>query len=932
MSVVAERVGDRIHLTSQIRDKELIRAIPGSKWRSARDDWELPLTWSSCLALRNVFGARLEIGPELTAWAYDYRETVLEPATALRDVFDYEPLAHEPDLFPHQRADVAFLTTVKRGLLLSDPGTGKQQPVSEPVLTPSGWRPIGDLQIGDLVIGSDGSPTAVTGVFPQTETRVFKVLLNDGCWTYAGPDHLWTTRTHNDSNRNKDYRVITTDQIKNSLGQRWEIPLITPAKDLSESGDLDFYLLGVILGDGAYTENCSVSLCTDIRILESLGYSDRVRPHGTSEYTGYAYLTKSEMTKYVQARLLSSEKYVSDHLLHDACPGNRLALLQGLLDTDGSPTYTGGVEFSSTSERLAHAVASLTRSLGGVARMNKPRVPQYTHQGEKRSGQMSYRVHVKLPPEIDPFRLDRKLEKYIRSSKYLPKRVVRSVEFSHDEASVCISVAAPDSLYVTRDHILTHNTLSTIRSLKRLEESGTPVKPGLIVAPASVKLAWQREFDQWWPGQRVQVVSGTLAQRRKQLTSDADFYVMNYESVRAHSRLAPYGAIALRLCVDCGGEDPRITPAKCDVHLKELNNITFASVVVDEGHRLIDQSSQQSRAILAAAPLAETPIRYVLTGTPISQSIADLWSLLHFIDPDEWSVRSKWLDRMCNVLYNSWYGIIGTDIKPEMQQEFDSTILHRMRRVPLDAVVKNLPPVLRERRDIDMTPKQAKAYRTMADNLMAMYDGDLLVADSPMTAAIRLLQTASSYGTVETTMDDDGNPRTRLVLAEPSSKVSAVLDVLEDVGDQSVVVFAVSRQLLMLLSAKLTKEGIAHGMIVGGQRDYDRQEAIDEFQAGKTKVILVSYGAGGTGITLTAASVMVTMQRSWSMIEEKQAMARCRRIGSERHEHITRIDLVAPDTIEEAVLDALDSKGETLENLVRDREMMARALRGEKID
>lgn len=600
MSVVAERVGDRIHLTSQIRDKELIRAIPGSKWRSARDDWELPLTWSSCLALRNVFGDRLEIGPELTAWAYDYRETVLEPATALRDVFDYEPLAHEPDLFPHQRADVAFLTTVKRGLLLSDPGTGK--------------------------------------------------------------------------------------------------------------------------------------------------------------------------------------------------------------------------------------------------------------------------------------------------------------------------------------------SLATIRSLKRLEESGTPVKPGLIVAPASVKLAWQREFDQWWPGQRVQVVSGTLAQRRKQLTSDADFYVMNYESVRAHSRLAPYGAIALRLCVNCGGEDPRVTPAKCDVHLKELNNITFASVVVDEGHRLIDQSSQQSRAILAAAPLAETPIRYVLTGTPISQSIADLWSLLHFIDPDEWSVRSKWLDRMCNVLYNSWHGIIGTDIKPEMQQEFDSTILHRMRRVPLDAVVKNLPPVLRERRDIDMTPKQAKAYRTMADNLMAMYDGDLLVADSPMTAAIRLLQTASSYGTVETTMDDDGNPRTRLVLAEPSSKVSAVLDVLEDIGDQSVVVFAVSRQLLMLLSARLAKEGIAHGMIVGGQRDYDRQEAIDEFQAGKTKVILVSYGAGGTGITLTAASVMVTMQRSWSMIEEKQAMARCRRIGSERHEHITRIDLVAPDTIEEAVLDALDSKGETLENLVRDREMMARALRGEKID
>jgi SNF2 family DNA or RNA helicase len=470
-------------------------------------------------------------------------------------------------------------------------------------------------------------------------------------------------------------------------------------------------------------------------------------------------------------------------------------------------------------------------------------------------------------------------------------------------------------------------TLSVISSLKSLDESGEDVFPALIVAPSSVKQSWMREFNRWWPDVDVEVVGGTSLQRRKQIMSGAQVLIMNYEALRSHSRLVGYGSIALRRCPDCGGEDASVTSAKCHAHNKELNAIQFKSVVADEAHRIKDPRSQQSRSLMATAEGAHT--RFALSGTPIANSLIDLWALLHFIDPVEWPSRTKWMDRQLQVMQNMWGSIIACDVKPEMQNEFDLTILPRMRRVPLDAVVHNLPDVIVERRDAPMSTKQERAYATMLDTMMSVMGGeDILMAESPMTMALRLLQLASSYGSVEHVANNDGTLSAHLTLTDPSSKLDAFMDLLPDLEGRTIAVFAVSRQLLMMLSERLTKHKIDHGMIVGNQKEWQRQEAIDDFQKGKTKIILVGYSAGGTGITLTSADTMVTLQRPWSQVEWTQAQARVRRIGSEIHDTILRIDLVAPQTMEEAVFDALELKGRTLEQLVKDKEMMIRAARG----
>ena len=127
-----------------------------------------------------------------------------------------------------------------------------------------------------------------------------------------------------------------------------------------------------------------------------------------------------------------------------------------------------------------------------------------------------------------------------------------------------------------------------------------------------------------------------------------------------------------------------------------------------------------------------------------------------------------------------------------------------------EVVLPSLPPVVEERRDVEMSDKQKKAYKDVSGGLMTeLEDGSLLTAGTGLTGALRLLQLASSYGTVELHEKKDGTTGEKLTLSDPSSKLDAFMDDLPDFGQGQVAVFAVSRQLIELLSTRLTVEGMA---------------------------------------------------------------------------------------------------------------------------
>lgn len=497
--------------------------------------------------------------------------------------------------------------------------------------------------------------------------------------------------------------------------------------------------------------------------------------------------------------------------------------------------------------------------------------------------------------------------------------------FPHQRAGVKHLATARQALLADEPGL--GKTAQAIRALKKIKDSGEEVFPAMIVCPNTLKKNWEREFAKWWPEVTVQVVKGSANKRREQLEPGiADVYVMNWESLRTHSKLLGYGSIALARCVECGGHDSKISEARCEVHKRELNNIDFKAVVADEIHRSKDPKSKQTRALWAAS--GDAQIRFALTGTPIANDVVDLWPILHWIKPEEWPSKTKWIDRFVNTMINAFGGMMVLGLKPEMEQEFYASINPRMRRMLKQKVLPWLPEVINDRRDVEMGVKQAKAYKQMAEKMMSLLEGegtgDMVVASDPLVQSIRLNQFANAYAEIVVTESGEE----KVILSDPSCKIDALMDDIKngDYGNDSVAVCAVSKQLLNLLSARLEKEGIAHGMITGDQDEIQRQTAIDHFQNGRLKWILFTDAAGGVGVTLTAARRLVMLQRPWSLVNYKQALDRVHRIGSEIHDSILITDYVTEGTIEERVIEALDVKAENFEEIVRDRDKLKQIL------
>ena len=502
--------------------------------------------------------------------------------------------------------------------------------------------------------------------------------------------------------------------------------------------------------------------------------------------------------------------------------------------------------------------------------------------------------------------------------------------YSFQQAGVAWLIAAGSGLL--GDEMGTGKTIQALTAMRVLqEEHGQPTLPALVVAPNSVKMNWAKEAATWFPTATPYVLTGTAIAKAKLLKDAAQdptaLVVINFESTFRLSRLAGYGSIRLIQCKECDkqyGVD--VKPAQCEVHPRPLNAIPFRTVVVDEAHRIKDPKAKQTRAVWALGSANTVVRRWALTGTPLANDPSDLWSIGHFFAPDEYPTKSKFVDRYCLQAWNHHGGLDVVGINPTTKEEFFKIFDPRFRRMPKALVLAQLPPKIRQTRFVEMTPKQKKAYDEIASRLgTRLDDGTLLVAKSDLTAQIRLLQLASSYATVDYG-DTPDDPSTWVVnLAEPSPKVDELMAILDELGDRQVVVAAEQRKIIELAVGRLEKAGISYGLITGAVDAYDRQHALEAFQAGKIRVLLFTLKAGGTGLTMTAADTMIRLQRSWSLIDNMQGEDRIHRIGSERHQSINIIDIITEGTVEERQVLKLYEKQRRLEEITRDRAVLIAA-------
>lgn len=470
------------------------------------------------------------------------------------------------------------------------------------------------------------------------------------------------------------------------------------------------------------------------------------------------------------------------------------------------------------------------------------------------------------------------------------------------------------------DEMGSGKTRTAARALRRLREEGLLTRPALVVCPKSVKRAWKRELGA--TGFRVAVAGATKKQRLEALDGaargDVDVLVMNWDQLRAHSRLEAFGSVRLAKCAECDPrrEDP-VKEASCESHARELNALDFGAVVFDEVHRAADAKSKQTRAAKAAVP--EARFRWGLSGTPLPDNPEQLWSVMNLLVPEEYPAKSAFVDRYCLVGLDP-YGyreVLG--VLPETAAELfgflDARFLRRLKAETLPWLPDKLPVT----RYVEMKPAQRKTYRELAEGGIAEVAGGDVLGTNPLVLASRLSQLASASLEV----NEDGDVR----LCEPSPKVDGLVELLEDLGDKPVVAYSPSRQLLELVEARLTKLGIPWVSIHGGVTEDGRDDAEARFADGRARVMLLN-DAGGEGLTLTRADTFVYLQRSWSLRANSQVEDRVHRPGAEVHDKIFVVDLVTEDTIEDYMHERLVEKGERIQDVLRDEERLLAALRG----
>ncbi|GAB3060023.1 hypothetical protein GCM10027053_22660 [Intrasporangium mesophilum] len=362
---------------------------------------------------------------------------------------------------------------------------GRAQPLDSQVLTPSGFRDFGSLQVGDLVVGSDGLPTPVIGVYPQGYKDVYRVTTQDSASTLCCGEHLWTVRTPEDRRKNR-WRTIQTKDMSGKLRRgyirRYELPLVGPVE--FEGGDLpmDPYALGLLLGDGCLTTATTPSFTTadddlatelearleGVEMVHKGGYDYVLRRRPISGGgIGVANPLTSVLRELGLAGTRSSTKFVPSSYLYSSA-ANRLSLLRGILDTDGGPVTqdarTCRVQYCTTSSRLRDDVIFLVRSLGGVAysrtRAASGRPPGLAKGRPVPHNADAYVIDIRLPAGLPPFWLPRKATKFNLTGGGRPMRHIESIEHVGAQETMCIQVASEDSLYVTDDFLVTHNTLN----------------------------------------------------------------------------------------------------------------------------------------------------------------------------------------------------------------------------------------------------------------------------------------------------------------------------------------------------------------------------------------------------------------------------------------------------------------------------------------
>ena len=399
-------------------------------------------------------------------------------------------------------------------------------------------------------------------------------------------------------------------------------------------------------------------------------------------------------------------------------------------------------------------------------------------------------------------------------------------------------------------------TLQTIAFLS-LNKSSLPC---LVVAPKSLLYNWKEEFAKFNPKQEVVVLSMGAKQREeaiKGIRKDGKVYVASYDSLR---------------------NDISFYKGK-----------KFACLVLDEAQMISNAAAKKSEAVKEL----QASCRIALTGTPIQNSLLDLWSIFDFLLPGYFPEYSK---------FRAEYGV-GEFVSSQKRKRLEAKITPFLLKRTKEEVCLDLPKKQESNVYLSLGEEQRKTY----ESFLALARGELRLGDGNriaiLAALTRLRQVCVS-------------PSLFLEGERESVKFDYLMDSLDELlpSGHKALVFSSFTKALEIISGKLKEKGIKHGFLYGASSSEERIAMAKEFnESPEDSVMLVSLKAGGTGLNLIGADTVFLLDPWWNLSAEEQAFARAHRIGQNKNVSIFR--LVCGQTVEEKVL-ALQRKKKELTSIL----------------
>ena len=380
-------------------------------------------------------------------------------------------------------------------ILAARPSMGKAQPLDANVRTLGGWKPMGELEVGDAVASVDGRASIVTGIYPQGERQVWRMRFSDGRSAECCAEHLWKVSCRHWP----EPRVLRTDEIQALLTKKRYQDRLWIERASGDFGHLDPlpidpWLLGCLLGDDGLTGTGSVRFSTaspetvelvgaragaGMDVVHAGRYDYRIVREDRGHPEGFAGAQPNPLRVALEALRLSglpSDRKFIPRLYLEADRARRLELLRGLLDTDGWVETWGSVRLSTSSRRLADDAAELVRSLGGWCSINAKQ-PHFTNvAGVRVAGLPAYVLNISHPEPRSLFLLSEKQARAPERWQREKRLTISAIEPTRVAPCQCISVSHPERLYITDGDVVTHNTAFALNIAENVSvNEGLPV-------------------------------------------------------------------------------------------------------------------------------------------------------------------------------------------------------------------------------------------------------------------------------------------------------------------------------------------------------------------------------------------------------------------------------------------------------------------------